>query len=385
MTPITTAGPRFDLDRMLRSGLAELDITEAEHELVVRRYSELGEVLDELWSSTRGDNKVFSQGSFRLGTVVRNVHRNDDIDIDIVAMRDIGMASITQESLKAEVGDAVRRYSRRVISGGPTVEESSRCWTLTWPGMHMDVLPAVPATDGGPHGLRITDRTVRHWLPSNPVGYANWFHARAAAGLTASGALEEKRLEIEAVPEWDYRSALQRAVQALKRHRDVYFGGRSHQRPSSIVLTTLAAHAYTGGNDLYDVVRRLVPEMGEHLLYVDDSWVLSNPAQPDENFVDSWAEEPNRSGHFFEWLRAAAADFAGLETKSGLNETLPALGAAFGQRFERGASRGLAAQIGSARAKGELLLTAGGLSIANSTPHIQPTVVRDHGFAGGAR
>ena len=88
---------------------------------------------------TRGDNKVFAQGSFRLGTVVRNVHRNDDIDIDVLAMRDIERTSITQEELKAEVGDAVRRYSRRVISGNPTVDESSRCWTLTWPGMHMDI------------------------------------------------------------------------------------------------------------------------------------------------------------------------------------------------------------------------------------------------------
>ena len=84
--------------------------------------------------------------------------------------------------------------------------------------------------------------------------------------------------------------------------------------------------------------------------------------------------------------RAAATDFAGFETKSGLNETLPALEAAFGTRFRRGASRGLAAQIGSARANGGLILTGGGLSVANGAPDVRPTrVVRDHGFAGGAR
>ena len=126
--------------------------------------------------------------------------------------------------------------------------------------------------------------------------------------------------------------------------------------------------------------------MDEHLRCVEGNWKLSNPAQPDENFVDSWADEPHRSGHFFEWLRAAATDFAGFETKSGLNETLPALEAAFGTRFRRGASRGLAAQIGSARANGGLILTGGGLSVANGAPDVRPTrVVRDHGFAGGAR
>lgn len=384
MTLTMATVSRFDLEQLLHGGLAELDITAAEHALVVRRYGELGEVLDEIWSSTHGSNKVFPQGSFRLGTVVRNVHRNDDIDIDVVAVRDIGKASITQEELKAEVGTAVRRYARRVASGYPTVEESSRCWTLTWPDMHMDILPAIPDYQDGRDGLLITDRAVRLWLPSNPVGYAHWFSSRGLAGLTASGVLEEKRAEIEAVPQWERRSPLQRAVQALKRHRDVHFGERVHLRPSSIVLTTLAAHAYTGGIDLLDILRSLVSSMDEHLNFVDGAWALPNPAQPGENFVDSWAAEPERAGHFFDWLRSAASDFAGLEIKSGLDQTIPALEAAFGGGFGRGASRGLAAHLGNARANRGLVVAGGGLSVASPTRDARPTrIVREHGFAGG--
>jgi hypothetical protein len=55
---------------------------------------------------------------------------------------------------------------------------------------------------------------------------------------------EALKANIEDVPEWRVKTPLQRAVQLLKRHRDVYFAGDYENRPISIIITTLAAHAY---------------------------------------------------------------------------------------------------------------------------------------------
>jgi hypothetical protein len=382
---MSTRPPRADLDQMLLGGLRELDITQEEHDRVVRRYQEFGEVLDDLWAPTLGSNRVFAQGSFMLGTVVRNVNRSDDIDIDIVALRDITSSSITQQALKDEVGTAVHAYARRMQSGSPIVEESERCWSLSWQGMHMDILPAIPDAEVGRGNLLITDKDVLRWLPSNPSGYARWFVSRSASQLIASGELEEKRLDIEAVPEWRQRTTLQRVVQALKRHRDVFFADKPGGRPASIVITTLAAHAYSGGTDLHRVLRDVIAEMPDHLRRVDGAWTLPNPAQAEENFVDSWAAKPSRPSNFFEWLTAAESTFNAIETKTGLDQAIPTLEAALGRRFATGASQGLADYLKGARDTGSLRVRSGGaLSTASAIPAgVASRPVIGHGFAGG--
>jgi hypothetical protein len=386
MTQATLPDVTDDLHQLLNGGLAALDITQEEFDRAVERYEGLGTVLDERWAPTRGNNVVYPQGSFNLGTVTRNVHRNDDIDIDIVAVRDIAKTSISQEEQKAEIGDVARTYARRPESGLPLVEESSRCWTLTWPDMHMDILPAIPNRDAGAEDLFIPDRDVREWLMSNPVGYASWFQARTTPTLLASLTAERKQLEIQSVPTWQRRSVLQRVVQALKRHRDIYFAQRLDDRPASIVITTLAAHAYSGGSDLYSALRQVVRDMSDFVDLRDGEWVLSNPAQPEENFMDSWAHDPTKAGHFFDWLSAAQAEFAELETKTGLHRVLPLLEARFGRRFVHGANVALAESLGAGGQSSTRRMQTGGALTATSTASASAVSlpVRSHRFAGGS-
>jgi hypothetical protein len=81
------------------------------------------------------------------------------------------------------------------------------------------------------------------WLPSDPIRYADWFRDRMKTELLRKqAALAEKRQSsIELVPESDVKTTLQRAVQALKRHRDLFFKEDPKAGPPSILITTLAA------------------------------------------------------------------------------------------------------------------------------------------------
>lgn len=381
---VTLSG-RPGLSSLLTHGLRDLDITEAERDRAIARYTDLGGSFDDHWSSTRGQNVVSPQGSFLLGTVVRNVHRHEgiDIDIDLVAMRDIAKSSTTQEALKADAGVAVSNYQRSAGSGAPALSECSRCFTLTWAGMHLDVLPAIPNADRPGSGILITDKDVVNWLPSDPNGYATWFRGRMLEQLDTERVILAKEMQLDEVPEWRVKTSLQRAVQALKRHRDVFFTGRD-DRTASIVITTLAAHAYQGGSDVYEVSRYLTFQMGNFLKKVDGRWTLPNPAQPGEDFTDSWTANPGRADGFFEWLESAQQTFDQLGKKSGLDASVPLLGEVFGDRFAKAAGRGLGAAMHGARQNGSLRSANGGLLIAGASAAAGTRQVKNHAFAGGS-
>lgn len=367
------------LDRLISDGLQSLDITPAEHDRITSRYTELGDELDQHWSTTYGHNVISPQGSFLLGTVVRNIHRNDDIDIDCVALRDIDKTSTTQAELKADVGVAARTYARKPHSGYPKLTQCTRCWTLTWSGMHLDILPAVPNREQGGTNILITDRQVRRWLDSNPAGYAAWFRNQMREELIAERVILSKKLDVEDVPEWRVKTTLQQAVQALKRHRDIHFVDRLDDRPPSIIITTLAALAYRGRGELYDVLREITARMSDHLVRDGGRWVLANPAQPGENFADSWAGDARRADNFFAWLESAQSTFDDLGRRAGLDWTVPLLAEAFGDRFAKAAAASVGRSVHQASQENKLQVVTGGALVAATAGR----TVRSHTFGGG--
>lgn len=382
MTLLQNSRGLGSLNSMLGDGLRSLDITEREYDTAVGHYTALGETFSEHWDLTRGDNVITPQGSFALGTVVRNIHRNDEIDLDAVAIRDIDKTSISQAELKTDAGIAVATYARSSSSGYPTISECERCWTLHWTTMHLDLLPAIPNREPLESGILITDKEVREWLRSDPTGYADWFFAQMREALTA--ALEAKNMQIDEVPEWQIKTTLQQTVQALKRHRDIYFTDHLEDRPATIILTTLAALAYTGGDDLYEVLRSLTSRMRYLMESRSGTWWLANPVRREENFADGWAKHPERAAWFFRWAEAVANDFDALGVKSGLDYTVPLLASAFGERVAKAASFGYASAVNNARSTQRLHVASGGTLVAATTAAESSRKARGHGFAGGS-
>jgi hypothetical protein len=98
------------LERWLERLAESLDIPDHLHEKAIQKYESVGEWIEEQDASQgRRDPEIYSQGSFRLGTVVRPIGR-DDYDVDLVYERDLRKASITQECLKEEAGEHLRAF-----------------------------------------------------------------------------------------------------------------------------------------------------------------------------------------------------------------------------------------------------------------------------------
>ena len=88
------------LDRLLKGITTELDIPPDLYRSAVDRYEKVGR-----WLAYREEGAwdVSPQGSFRLGTVVRPIGR-DDYDIDLVARTELTKEQTTQRLLKEMAG-----------------------------------------------------------------------------------------------------------------------------------------------------------------------------------------------------------------------------------------------------------------------------------------
>ena len=373
------------LDDLLRTSIADFDIPNHIYQLAVARYEDLGAWLARYWDASPQDGIIYPQGSLRLGTVVQPVNERDDCDVDLVCLRDIDKVSTSQAALKADCGTGITSYVRSNPDGSPTRNEGTRCWTLDYPGepFHMDVLPAIPNTDTGGNAIWLTDRELRQWQSSNPIDYADWFHATMRQDFLRAQAVLAKRMDVATVPAWQVKTPLQRTVQALKRHRDLHFAKSPKDKPASIIITTLAALAYTGGGTLYEALADVTAKMPCLIEVRNGIYWVPNPVQPDENFADRWRSHHTRSRNFFDWIEKAHKDFTGYGTDmgSGLDRVLEKIAASFGERSAQRAGESIGTRTAQARNSG-LLEMASGTGLLGAAASRPSRPVPQHTFHG---
>jgi hypothetical protein len=318
-----------------------LDLPEQLAEEAVLRYEAVAAWLGEEGSPlAQYSPEIYAQGSFRLGTPVRVLRKNDEFDIDLVCRLVIAKQDTSQQELKQNVGDRLRAAPHLYDE----LESCRRCWRLSYPTkFHLDVLPAIPDQDGGDTHILLTDCDLREWQHSNPIGYANWFFDRMRVVLREAreAFARAAKASIEDVPEWRVRTPLQRAVQLLKRHRDVYFEGHDENRPVSIIITTLAAHAYRQEADLYAALLNIAMTMDRYIVRCGDKWWVANPTQPEENFADKWNEKPERKDAFGRWLETLKAQITAAGRVASGDEARTAIAKGFHPRTRTGTQIGI--------------------------------------------
>jgi hypothetical protein len=376
--------PSALISRLLRDTVAELDIPLELHQAATHEYERVGN-----WLAANADGLagwvVHAQGSFLLNTVVLP-SGIDEYDVDTVCRREIDKESTTQAKLKHEVGDVLSAYvdAHRHLPNGPKGrKERKRCWTLGYPHslrFHLDVLPAIPKPDGGPTAILITDRELREWQFSDPLAFAAWFKHQAAAEYVAKRLrlAEAARTAPQQIPEWEVKTTLHRVVQVLKLHRNEYFRNDLDSRPASILITTLAAHAYRGEQDLYDAVLEAVELMPQYVQESPGGVMVPNPVEPRENFADRWRHHPELRARFSDWLEQLGEDLRDAESHRGLDKVAARLSESFGEQPVEKAVGRLGDAYRQTRETGRLgfATTSGLLSTTGAIP------VRNHDFYG---
>lgn len=351
-----------DLD--LEKIAVALDITPTMYKYAVERYKGMADFLEK-----KGiEATIYPQGSFRTGTVVRPMKdgREGDYDIDLVCELAMRMEATAPYFVKNAVGDVLKKDG---VYGPKLRPEEDRCWTLAYAdvadgiGLLMDVVPCVHETGSGvlvikqagvqsqyaEEAIEITDRIAPgryDWLPSNPSGYGMWFDdinrrfsehnfsERKAQFFAENRSLFEPSATVEDVPDAVVKSSLQRTIQLLKRHRDLfYFRAKAWgERPASVIIVTLATQIaqhspYYNLDDLLPYVASGMADYAELLqgrrprnetvsvpkIYIrkeQQKWVIRNPVNPNDNYADSWTD--STAAMFFRWVNTVEEELGGV-------------------------------------------------------------------------
>jgi len=405
MTMIINDHRKKQFSNILEKLSEALDITPTQHESAVEKYEAVGKWLAKEDSSLKEFNPaIYPQGSFALGTVTKPASGEDQYDIDLVCLLQLSTKEYTQKQLKEMVGNRLAEHGtyKKMLD-----EEGRRCWTLKYAEstrFHMDILPSAPDNyqwlirkgvppEWAEHAICITDNKAfdydklsPYWHKSNPKGYAMWFKERMKVQFKRQVGIfaQKHQMNVEEVQEYQIKTPLQRAIQLLKRHRDIMFGD-DENRPISIIITTLAAKAYKQYNqqeNLYDVLIELIDEMPK---YIEDKQVngktvkwVGNPVNPLENFADKWERNSKKQKSFYRWLSQVRIDLQNALKKEGLNHIAAQLKLSFGEKDVNKVINAIGEEMKTNRENGKIHMAAGTGILSTSGK----TQVKNHTFYG---
>lgn len=331
-----------------------LDITPTQHKEAVAKYEAVANYLKGDENISKYDLHMYPQGSFGLGTVTKPDSDVDELDIDLVCELKKGTHQIfTQKGIKKLIGDRLLSGTYKDMVCKP---DGRRCWRIDYAEstkFHLDVLVAIPDSspaivgwigtkDYSDTAISITDKENPNyniysngWPKSNPLGYREWFKEQMLVQLNESKRMfsAKNNVKIDDVPDYEVKTPLQRAIQLMKRHRNYMFSNNNSlnydDKPISIIITTLAAKAYSNESNLYEALMNILDGMPKFIQKKQINgqlitWV-ENPVDHRENFADKWQDFPVRETNFHLWLVDAKKFFSELlasEKAQSLNESL---------------------------------------------------------------
>lgn len=291
----------------------QLDLTESEFNTITNSYRAVGEYLAKDKILSQYNVEVFPQGSMRLGTVVKPL-KKDDYDIDLVCEFTAKTANLMPNEVKHLVGDSLKasQYESQLQ------EEHGRCWTLDYqasPPYHIDILPGVEINKGRVKATIRNKKGVYEWLYTNPKGFADWF-----AGIYHKRIVFDETRNVEEVKRYENKTPLQRAVQLIKRHRDVCFRNHPDDGPASIIITALTGLSYGGETSIEEILRKNPLAWASYIKKVNGKYCIQIPGLPDDNYADKWnGEDPKAADSFFEWHAKLLLDLDNLFRQTEIN------------------------------------------------------------------
>lgn len=292
---------------------------------------------------------VYLHGSAGLGTTIRPIGLME-FDIDIICLL-LGVGSdVDPARVKAAVGRRLREHGNYA----QMLKEKKRCWRLNYAGeFHLDISPTITNSSCWNGGELVPDKALKSWHPTNPSGFRELFRKRAALQPRIVGRLSDTRSRADAEPfpaSLTLNEVLNRVVQILKRHRDLYFLSVSADiAPISIIITTLAMQAYelvVRTNVYDDELDVLIATVRAMTLFIErpfvegrQAYAVWNETTQGENFADRWNREPERARAFFAWHAQALGDLEALRDSVGMDQLRKTLTHSFGPAGTRAMDR----------------------------------------------
>lgn len=348
----------YDRQRDILKIISQLDITPTMYQNAITKYTSIAKYLEN--NGIKAD--MYPQGSFALGTVVRPNAKDSDAayDLDFVCQLRDTRDDLTAAELRKKVEDILT--SSDLYGGKLTVYD--KCFTIEYAdvggvGFSIDIVPAADENEENKLRLRsksknpsLIDTAIAipkhceknyNWITNNPKGYRAWFEDidvpfQAASRMQYRQMLfKENRsvyASVEEIPEELDRSALQRVIQILKYHRNMYyikFKDGDEIKPISAIINTIVTRissSVSANISVFDLLNYVLGEFAayaEHQTLTEErfaeryqsknvigrksgKWIIENPANPEDNLADQWNQDASIPTHFFAWAQAVRED-----------------------------------------------------------------------------
>lgn len=320
----------FILDKIAR----DLQLNKARRERMESAYKGVSECIqndEEFFKEIKFD--IYPQGSVLIGTTVKPV-KKDEYDLDIVVQLMIDWQDKNISPFK------VYNELERVLKANKIYEEKlepkNRVLRLNYAGdFHMDIMPGVQENINDINKIRIPDKEKKRWKSSNPKGYGEWFDK--SCEIKETTLLEGLYSKAEPLPDqatYEAIPPLKRAVQLIKRYRDIYYQEDDKLKVSSIILTTIAGQFYKGNNSIVNTIKEIVDDIySKFVLFPESPFDIPNPVNKDENFADKWKDDIRLYHSFKKFIINFKANWDKVEGYQDLNESKDTLSGLFGENY----------------------------------------------------
>lgn len=346
------------LDVMLADVAVRIQLSPTDYQLAVAHYHAIHEWIE------RKDSPLFglvvdfyAQGGFSIGATIARHATDDEFDIDAMiqlAFRpdvDPELAlSTLNEAICAEAGS---RYNDKT-------ERKTRCSTVYYDGMHLDVTPTVRLAGRNEktglifHSKPENPREPKLALHANPHGFAQWFIEQTPPDQDFGAFFEKRSLDYDlgrmailqkradAVPVPDQCPAYRKsraviALQLIKRWRNLAYDKRHSGRrlPPSVLLAFYVARHANQTNSLSEELSHQVDSVLAVMQTVQNvgrKVFERNPMCPEDILTDRWPADLSDQHIFIDELKTFSAKLARLRGDIALPETQKILEELFGEK-----------------------------------------------------
>lgn len=328
-------------DMAILKSLSDLDLSPTMEKNARDKYEALSRYLDDHGL----DSDFYPQGSFLIGTTIRPYRdgKDHDYDLDVLAILKKKKEETDARRVKNDVGNCIKEsgiYSEKLE------KEDRNCWTLKYAevsegiGFSLDIVPSVDESIEIKNEIvasgvsdskviktvAITNKEKQdyNWLTSNPLGFGDWFLEISNKHLTSDMKFEQYRIlpqevrmvfaSVEEIPTYYYRSNLQRAVQFIKRHRDIFFDrcNLSADKPSSILISALVADSVKDKwfLSVSEIIYAFVSGFNNKSISIMQDGKILNPVDLRENLIERYTA--NRLNNMNKWV-SELVDFMSIE------------------------------------------------------------------------
>lgn len=320
---------------------------------------------------------VYPHGSVRILTTVKPIGK-DEFDLDIVVHLKSNTPH-TPQRVYAELKRCMDTYARK---HDIRIEAKNRCIRLNYAGdFHMDILPGIQESLLDQNKIKVPDRELGDWVSSNPRGYSDWFIGKANL---IKESLLEKAFRAEKLPSDNFKNKkpLQRAVQLIKRYRDIYFQKDDTYKTSSIIITTIAGQYYQGEESIFDTINNIIATISTRVNEPAGRLKILNPVNLQEDFTDKWDEEPEYYESFKKFAGHLYKEWQKLKIQHGILSEGLVLKGLFGDDIFINAQKSQSMMVEELR-KNKSLGTERNTGIISSLSSAGTTALKSNTFFGG--